>query len=204
MHVNQSYRNRIRTIAFSLVVATALLPAGNSAFGQSLDAANYQIAANDLVGINVFQELDLSTQARVDADGTVSMPLVGSVVVKGKTVEQAAAEITRLLADGYLVSPQVTVNVISYSKKTFTVLGQVTKPGTFDIPDNQVVTLLDAIGMAGGFTRIANQRKVTLKRRTGNSVNVMEIDAKELAVSSGSHGVIIHAGDIITIEESLF
>ena len=204
MHVNQSYKSKVRTIAFSLTAAVALLSIGNSAYGQSSGAMNYRIAANDLVGINVFQELDLSTQARVDADGTVSMPLVGSVLMKGKTVEQAAAEITRLLANGYLVSPQVTVNVISYSKKTFTVLGQVTKPGSFDIPDNQSITLLDAIGMAGGFTRIANTRKVTLKRRTGNTVKVMEIDAKKLAVSSGSHGVIINAGDIINVDESIF
>ena len=204
MHVTKPYNNIVRTIAFSLIAAAALFSTENSALGQSSDAMNYRIAANDLVGVKVFQEADLSTQARVDADGTVSMPLVGSVLMKGKTVEQAAAEITRLLADGYLVSPQVTVSVISYSKKTFTVLGQVTKPGTFAIPDNQSITLLDAVGMAGGFTRIANQRKVTLKRRTGNAVKVMEIDAKKLAVSSGSHGVIINAGDIINIDESIF
>ena len=132
------------------------------------------------------------------------MPLIGSVSLKGRTVDQAAAEITRLLADGYLVSPQVTVNVISYSKRTFTVLGQVSKPGTFVIPDNQTITLLDAVGMAGGFTRIAHQRKVTLKRRAGNSVKVFEVDAKQLAVSHGSHGVTIQEGDIINVPESPF
>jgi protein involved in polysaccharide export with SLBB domain len=204
MHVNKPHINRIRTLAFTLIAAVGLLSIESSAYAQSSDANNYRITANDLIGVKVFQELDLDTQARVDADGTISMPLVGSVLMKGQTVDQAAAQITRLLMDGYLVSPQVTVNVISYSKKTFTVLGQVTQPGTFDIPDNQTITLLDAVGMAGGFTRIANQRKVTLKRRTGGSVKVMEIDAKKLAVSNGSHGVIIHAGDIIKIEESLF
>jgi polysaccharide export outer membrane protein len=193
---------------FSLAATTALFSTQTGAFAQPTAAGtnnfNYRISANDLVGVKVFQELDLSTQARVDADGTISMPLVGSVQMKGKTVEQAAASITSMLANGYLVSPQVTVNVISYSKKTFTVLGQVTKPGAFDIPDNQSITLLDAVGMAGGFTRIANQKRVYLKRRTGGSVKIYEYDAKQLAVSQGSHGVTINAGDIITIPESLF
>jgi polysaccharide export outer membrane protein len=189
------------------VAAAMLFASARPALAQGpagAGADNYRIAANDLVGVNVFQELDLSTQARVDADGTITMPLIGTVSMKGRTVEQAAAEITRLLADGYLVSPQVTVNVITYAKKTFTVLGQVAKPGTFEIPDNQTVTLLDAVGMAGGFTRIAKQGKVYLKRHTGGSVKIFEYDAKGLAVSHGSQAVAIQEGDVITVPESLF
>ena len=74
------------------------------------------------------------------------MPLIESVHVAGMTVDAAAQEISRRLLDGYLVNPQVTVNVASYSKRTFAVLGQVEKAGTFELPDNRDITLMEAIG----------------------------------------------------------
>ena len=72
-----------------------------------------------------------------------------------------------LLAKDYLVNPHVNVNVTEYSKRRITILGQVQKPGSYDMPDREAVTLLQAIGMAGGYTRIADPSKITFKRRIG-------------------------------------
>ena len=69
--------------------------------------------------------------------------------------------------EGYLTNPQVNLTVRTYARKLFTILGQVQKPGTYPIEGGESVSLLQAIGMAGGYTRIANPSKVILKRREG-------------------------------------
>lgn len=167
-------------------------------------AGNYRLTADDLVQVKVFQEPDLDAQARVSGDGTINMALIGAVGVKGKTVDEAAAAITAKLRDGYLVNPQVTVNVVSFSKRMFTVLGEVQTPGRFEIPDNREITLLDAIGMAGSYTGIANRKKIILKRRSGGEEIIREFNGKDLARVTGAEAVIIQPGDVVTVPESIF
>src|SRR3954468_24310438 len=91
---------------------------------------NYTLQPNDLVQIKVFQEPDLTTTARVAADGTISFPLIGTVGIGGRTVSGAAGTIRSALAKDYLVDPQVSLTVTDYAKRRFTVLGQVQKGGT--------------------------------------------------------------------------
>ncbi len=112
----------------------------------------------------MFQEDDLDCVLRVSKDGTITFPLIGRVVIGGKTPQDAALAIKALLAKDYLVNPQVNVTVTEYAKRLFTVLGQVQRPGSYDLPDRDPLTLIQAIGMAGGYTRIADPGKITLKR----------------------------------------
>ena len=167
-------------------------------------SGNYLIAANDLLEIEVFQEKDLSVKARVAKDGKINLPLIGLVGVGGISSKSAAERIKSLYADGYLVSPQVSVRVSEFAKRRFTVLGQVKKPGSYAFPDNESISLLQAIGMAEGFTRIANRKKVTIKRRVGGREVIMRIDAKLLASEGSSRPVEILVGDVITVAESMF
>ncbi len=167
-------------------------------------SGNYLIAANDLLEIEVFQEKDLSVKARVAKDGKINLPLIGLVGVGGISSKSAAERIKSLYADGYLVSPQVSVRVSEFAKRRFTVLGQVKKPGSYAFPDNESISLLQAIGMAEGFTRIANRKKVTIKRRVGGREVIMRIDAKRLASEGSSRPVEILVGDVITVAESMF
>ena len=67
------------------------------------------IGSMDNVEIRVFREDELTTRGQLSSDGTISMPLVGAVRIEGLTTDQAAAAITRKLADGYLVKPEVSV-----------------------------------------------------------------------------------------------
>lgn len=182
---------------------TPLGSSGAESAGSSV-SPNYRLTASDLVQIRVFQENELDTEARVAGDGSIHMPLIGTVTVSGQTVEQAAEAITRKLRDGYLVDPQVTVNILSFSKRMFTVLGEVQNPGRFEIPDNRDITLLDAIGMAGSYTGIANKKKIILKRRSGGDEVIKEFNGKDLARGSGTGAVIIQPGDVVTVPESIF
>lgn len=167
-------------------------------------AGNYLLSPNDLVEVEVYQELEMNTKARVGNDGTISMKFIDSVKVGGRSVSEAAQIIRARLAKGYFVNPQVTVNVLEFAKRRFTVLGQVVKGGTYDFPDNGTVDLLSAIGMAGGYTRIADPGKVTVRRRSGGKEEVFKLNAKTMAADPAANRFEVQSGDTITVGESIF
>jgi len=167
--------------------------------------ANYRLSANDLLDFRVFQEPELDGVIRVSGDGTAIFPLIGAVNVVGKTVTAATEEIKARYRDGYLVYPQVSLTVRTYAQKLFTVLGQVQKPGSYDMKGSDEITLLQAIGMAGGYTKIANPGRVTVKRQQpGGGERVIKLDAKRMARGDDSASFYIKPGDVITVAESLF
>src|SRR6266576_5324075 len=127
-------------------------------------ARTYVVGPNDLLLIKVYRQDDLESRVRIAADGTTTLPLLGTINLGGKTLEEATGHVRELLQKDYLVNPQVSVRILEYAKRRFTVLGQVQKPGTFEIPSEESVNLLEAIAMAGGFNRLANTSKVTLTR----------------------------------------
>jgi polysaccharide export outer membrane protein len=166
--------------------------------------SNYNLAPNDLIEIRVFQEEDLHSKLRISKDGTITFPLIGVVNIGGKTPQDAAKVIRDLLQKDYLVNPQVSITVSEYTKRRFTVLGQVQKPGAYEMPDRDSLTLLQAIGMAGGYTRIANPSKITLKRIVHGQETIMKLNAKSMANEGASSTFEIQAGDVISVGESIF
>jgi polysaccharide export outer membrane protein len=166
-------------------------------------AAGYRLAPNDTVNILVFQEDELQTTARIGKDGSIPFPLVGTISLGGRTVPEAAAAVSQALKD-YLVHPQVAVRIADYSKKRFTVLGQVNRPGTFDLPDESPLSLLEGIGLAGGYSRIANPSKVIVKRRGPGGEQVFLLNAKQMAKGNAIPSFQILPGDTVVVEESLF
>ena len=165
---------------------------------------NYKVRANDVLDVKVYQELDLSGRVQVREDGTVRLPLINETVrVGGLSVTEIENRIRALLARDYVRDPRVTVNIGEFSKITFTVMGQVNRAGTYPMPGNKSVTLLQAIGMAGSYTRLANERKVYLKRTVGNQQKVYVVDAQEMARNPKSD-MILRDGDVIDIQEKRF
>src|SRR5205085_6372967 len=94
--------------------ATAPLPPGVSA------PAGYILSTNDQVAVEVFGEDDLRSNGRLNGEGNLSVPLLGSVHLAGMTLTQAAAKLTDLYARDYLVNPRVNVMLIGYAKRRFT------------------------------------------------------------------------------------
>lgn len=158
------------------------------------------IGRMDNVEIRVFREDELTTRGQLSADGTISMPLIGAVRVEGLTTDQAAAAIKGKLADGFLVKPEVSVSIEARIRQSVTVLGQAQRPGVFVLPPHRQLTLVEAIGMAGGVTRIANAKKINLKR-SGNQV--LTVNLTDITTGKGKD-IPLRDGDVITIPESLF
>ena len=153
--------------------------------------------------MEVFGEEDLRTAARLNADGAVSLPLLGSIKLAGLTLNQAAAKLTELYGRDYLMNPKVNVMLIAYAKRRFTVLGQVNRPGSYEMPEGSPsgIDILEAIAIAGGYTRIAAPERISVKRRE----RIMRVDAKKLARQGGSSGLFrVEPGDTITVGESIF
>ncbi len=167
-------------------------------------APNYVLAPNDLLEIKVFQEAELDTTARISADGKLNLPLIGELLIGGKTVQQGTRLIRDRLEARFLVDPQVTIRVIEPAKRLFTVLGQVQRPGTYRFPDRETLHLIQAIGVAGGYSRLAAPSRVTVKRVTDGREAVFKLDAKRMASDSTTKAFEIAPGDIITIGERLF
>src|SRR4051812_43533996 len=167
--------------------------------------SGYVLSANDQVAVEVFGEDDLRTNGRLNAEGNLSLPLLGSVHLAGLSLTQATSRVTELYARDYLVNPKVNVSLVSYAKRRFTVLGQVNRPGSFEMPEGSAtgIDLLEAIAMAGGYTRIAAPERISVRRHGAKGDEVLKVDAKKLARGSTSNFKVI-PGDTITVAESIF
>ena len=108
------------------------------------------------------------------------------------------------LHDGYLVHPQVNISVLEFSKRRFTILGQVDHPGQIDFPDNASVNVLQAIGMAGGTTRNADPGRVYVKRKVGREEIVLKLDATRMARDAKLPPFEILPGDTIPVSQPVF
>ncbi len=164
---------------------------------------SYTLSPNDTVQVDVYQEDDLRTATVVSQEGTISFPLIGTVKIGGLTQTQARDRIADLLRARFLVNPQVSVTVVRFASKRFTILGQVNRPGTYELPAQEKIDLLEAIAMAGGFTRIAKGSNVTIRRKTGESDKILTVNADKMSRDTKVERFIINPGDDIRVAESI-
>ncbi len=164
---------------------------------------SYKLSAKDMVRITVFHEDELATSARISKDGTIIFPLIGAVKIGGRTVHEAAQLLEARLRE-YLKQPQISLSILEYAKRRFTILGQVGRPGTFEMPDDAPLNLLEAIGMAGGYTRIANPSSVILKRQVNGQERTFKLNADKMLKKGDTERFEIQPGDTIVVGESLF
>jgi protein involved in polysaccharide export with SLBB domain len=165
---------------------------------------NYILSPSDIILVKVFEDPDLDSQYRISQDGTINFPLIGLVKLSGESVAEAASTIRERLLKGYLRNPQVRVNVIQYARRYITVLGQVQKPGSYILPDERHTDLLQVIAMAGGFTRLADENKVLIRRNVNGVDSVIQINVRAQTKNTSSELFEVLPDDKITIRERLF
>ena len=142
-------------------------------------AQNYQLGPGDVLEISVWGYEDLQVkEIAVRPDGMIAFPLVGEVQAAGLTPGELNQTITRLLSK-YVKNPTVTVNIMKFRTTRVYVLGEVTKPGMYELEKQH--NLLDAVGIAGSYTKYAAKKKVfvinknqTEKPRQANLLRLME------------------------------
>jgi len=171
------------------------------------EANNYVLTVGDRVKITIYPEDEYikGSEVEISTEGNVTIPIVGKIPVAGKTIIDAQREIARVLEDGYFVEPEVLIEVIKFSELQVVILGEVKKPGTYSFPPgSNRLTLLQAISMAGGFSDIANIKKIKIIRKLKNGRS-KKINANADSIISGKdEDVELEAGDIIHVSESMF
>jgi polysaccharide export outer membrane protein len=167
--------------------------------------AGYILSPNDQVAVEVFGEEDLRTNGRLNPEGNLSVPLLGSIHLGGLTLTQAASKLTELYGRDYLVNPRVNVSLLSYARRRFSILGQVNRPGSIEMPEGSQdgVDLLEAIALAGGYTRIAAPERITVRRHNATGDQIIKVNAKRFTRGNGG-GFLVLPGDTITVGESIF
>jgi polysaccharide export outer membrane protein len=161
----------------------------------------YVISTGDVLEITVYGEEDLTKVIRVSADGIISYPLVGEVRVMGLTPSQLEDELTYILGEDYLVNPQVNVFVKEFS--SFSILGQVKNPGSYPLKGR--VTVLDAIALAGGFTKIAAPNKTKIIRVEDSQEKTIGVRVNDVIKKPDqSKNILLRPNDTIIVPESFF
>jgi polysaccharide export outer membrane protein len=173
----------------------------------------YIVGPNDVLGVKVFGEADLSSpNYSVDGDGTISFPFLGRVPVGGKTVQEIEYALTKLLGDGYLSRPQVSVVITAYRSRVIYVLGEVRSPSKYTIEGQ--TTLLEVIAQAGSFTPNAAQTINLLRYKDGlagvvagapvtpgdpRGAEILRINREDLSEGRLQSNIILQDGDTIFV-----
>ena len=158
----------------------------------------YVIGPEDVLDIHVWQEPQISRVVPVRPDGKISLPLIGEVKASGETPLQLQARISEGLK-AYLANPGVTVIVEKVNSQKFNILGEVLRPGSYDLA--KTVSVLDALAVAGGFREFAKVKDIYVLRRTRDgSTTRLPFNYKEFMKGRNSdQNVDLQPGDTIVV-----
>ena len=161
--------------------------AGDTPAAPADAAIGYRLGPQDQVKLTVYRQEELSGQFALDGNGELAVPLIGDIMASGMTSRELENEIERRLAEGgYLVAPQVGVQLLTY--RPFYILGEVANPGSYEYRDG--MTVINAVALAGGYSYRADADGVTIER--GNCEMDTMADTTVLP------------GDIIKVSERYF
>ncbi|MFH2138519.1 MAG: polysaccharide biosynthesis/export family protein [Candidatus Omnitrophota bacterium] len=169
-----------------------------SILGQAVFAQDYLIGPDDVLSISVYREDELNRRVGISHDGYFSFPLIGQVEASGKTVAELKTSMEMMLKK-YLKNPHVNIFIEKYS--TITVSGQVMRPGEYELKSN--LTVLEAISLAGGFSKIAAQNAVKIMRTEAGESKTIIVRVADI-VKKGREDVVLERGDVVFVPESLF
>jgi polysaccharide biosynthesis/export protein len=154
------------------------------------------IGPGDALHIQVYDTPEMEQKARVTDAGELPLAFVGNVRVINMTPAQAAAEIEkRLIALNIMIHPQVTVRVDAYATQNVTIMGQVTKPGIYEVDTRRKV--VEVLALAGGLTDLAD-RHVTIERH-GDPNHKVEYYYSNIADTALSEDPMVYPGDAVIV-----
>ncbi len=162
----------------------------------------YQIGVDDIIEIDVLQPQQLASTLTVAPDGTITFPYIGSVQVKGCTLADVQQKIQAGLMD-YMKYPVVSVSLTQSRSRMFYVYGEVNHPDSYVIQEN--MTVVQAISVAGGFTKVASTNDVKILRHNhdGSGSNTITVRVSDV-MSGKSQDVKVEPGDVITVPQKFF
>jgi polysaccharide export outer membrane protein len=158
----------------------------------------YRVGPGDLLELKVFEVEQLNQVVRVSEDGSITLPLLGRVVVEGLTQEGVVKKLTGLLQAKYVKNPQVTIFIKEYKNQQVAVIGAVEKAGSYELVGRK--NLLQIISMAGGFSETAGNGIFILREGADGATSTIAIDLKDLLVNGNQKlNIPIEPNDVINV-----
>lgn len=165
---------------------------------------NYELCPSDVVRLEVFREPDLQKEARVSADGSIILPLVGKIWVVGRALSEVEAEVEERYDAEFLVNPQVSLHVVEYAERKVQVLGQVNDPGFVVIPPEREMNVAEAISGAGGLNLRAKSSGIeVIRKRPDGSTETLKVSLQD-ALKNPRKNIKLKSGDTVFVPESIF
>ena len=189
-----SLRRRGLFLAMFVLVAcdsdsTPIVPMAAAGGGSPGDSN--KLGPNDRLRITVFGQPTLTGEYTLDGNGVLAFPLIGNVPANGLTTNQLEQAIAAKLKPDYMVNPNVSAEIVT--RRPFYVIGEVQKPGNY--PYVSDMTAVNAIAMAGGFTRRARKNDFYIRR--------LDKDGKMVRIEANA-GTVLQAGDTLEVRERVF
>lgn len=163
----------------------------------SMAKEGYLLQPGDILEISVWKEPDLQREVLVRPDGGISFPLVGSMMVKDKSVQDVKKALTARL-EKYIPDPVVTVNLKEMLGNRIYVVGKVLKPGEF--VTNRSVDVMQALGMAGGLNPFADGDEIMILRRVNGVQKSIPFDYDRVVDGKDlTQNILLEPGDVIVV-----
>jgi polysaccharide export outer membrane protein len=187
---------RMRTFKHLLLFAARAAPLAG------LGEARQTLGPGDAVRIAVFQNPDLTTEARISERGTIGFPLIGEVAIGGLDPAAAEALIARRLIEGkFVIKPQVSLNVLRVRSRQVSVLGQVVRPGRYPLDDTSA-KLTDILALAGGIGPAGDDNVTVMVHRDGKTIK-RDIDVARMYVTGDlSANLELQNGDTVYVRRA--
>ncbi|MDY6934890.1 MAG: polysaccharide biosynthesis/export family protein [Spirochaetota bacterium] len=159
----------------------------------------YTVGIGDILEISILQPEQVTKENAVTPSGEISVPYIGSLKVKGKTISEIQLDIQQRLANGYLKYPIVTVTLLESRSRNFTISGMVQNAGSY--PLGEYTTVLKAIAIAGGLSNYASGKVVVHRfRKDRPGKNIIKIDIKKV-MKGDAEDVVLMSGDYVYVSD---
>jgi len=189
--------------AISLALSILTMFGSVPAFSLDLGAAEkeYFIEAGDVISINVFPAQEFSKEVTVQPDGTIEIPLLGSMKVEGLKADDLQKMLTARFSK-YVSNPSITINVRKFSSNRVAIIGQIASPGYFEYREG--MKLLDLVAQAGGTQDYARRNQVRIFRRLKSddgkvTEQVIKADLEDVFDGKMDKNILLATGDIVYI-----
>jgi len=190
----------LAALAAVMDASCATQPKASVSAGQAPSPED-RVGIDDTFDVRVYGEPDLTGQFRVGTDGTIDYPLAGRIQVAGLRTGEIQQLLVSKLKDRYLKDPQVIVAIKDRNSQKISVFGQVARPG--QVAYYPMMTIIDAIASAGGFTGIAAKNSVNLRRETRGKVETHIYPVADIT-EGRSQNVMVLPGDVLVVDERVF
>jgi polysaccharide export outer membrane protein len=170
-------------------------PEPTAVTGAAVKDYEYKIGPEDMLNISVWKNEALSRALPVRPDGMISLPLLNDVQAAGLTPMELRDVLMKKLVE-YIPAPEVSVMVQDVKSFKVAVIGEVTRPGRFELRSR--TTVLDLLAEVGGFNQFASRGRIAILRPEGKKFNRIPFNYNK-AIAGEQENFYLQPGDIILV-----